>query len=75
LTTPLHIAVDFVQRYDLQIKPLPITIKEHHYYLLWHAKYQQDPEHQWFRRLCYPALQHHLQATIEQGMSLLHDSQ
>lgn len=72
LTTPLHIAADFAQSYDLQIKPLPIALKPHHYYLLWHAKHNDDPEHQWFRELCYPLFKQHLERTIEQGMKLIH---
>ena len=72
LTTPLHIAADFAQNYDLQIRPLPLDIKPHHYYLLWHTKHHQDPEHQWFRALCYPLFKNHLERTIQQGMKLLH---
>jgi DNA-binding transcriptional LysR family regulator len=72
LTTPLHIAADFAQNYDLQVRQLPIDIKPHHYYLLWHAKHHQDPEHKWFRELCYPLLKQHLEQAIKQGMKLLH---
>lgn len=72
LTTPLHIAADFAQTYDLQIMALPIDIKPQQYYLLWHAKYHQDPEHTWFRELCYPFLKNHLERTKTQGMKLLH---
>lgn len=72
LTTPLHIAADFAQSYDLQIHALPLNLPAHQYYLLWHAKYQQDPEHRWFRELCLPIFKSHLAHTIEQGMKLLH---
>lgn len=72
LTTPLHIAADFAQSYDLQIRRLPIDVKPQHYYLLWHTKHHQDPEHKWFRELCYPLLQDHLTQTIANGMKLLH---
>lgn len=72
LTTPLHIAADFAQRYELQLCPLPLDLKAHQYYLLWHAKHHQDPEHRWFRELCLPALTAHLQDTIEAGMKLIH---
>lgn len=75
LTIPLHIAAEFAKKYSLQIKPLPITIKPHQYYLLWHAKYQQDPEHVWFRQLCLPILTDHLTTRIQQGMKLLHSRQ
>jgi DNA-binding transcriptional LysR family regulator len=72
LTTPLHIAADFAQDYDLVVRPLPIDIEPQHYYLLWHAKHHQDPEHKWFRELCYPFFKEHLDQTIKQGMKLLH---
>ncbi|NRA23343.1 MAG: LysR family transcriptional regulator [Oleispira sp.] len=74
LTTPLHIAADFAQRNDLQIRRLPLDLKPHQYYLLWHAKHHQDPEHQWFRELCFPLLKGHLEKMIDQGMTLLHTS-
>ncbi len=72
LTTPLHIAADFAQRYDLQIRALPVDIKAQQYYLLWHAKHHHNAEHKWFRELCYPHLKGHLERTINQGMKLLH---
>ncbi|OKP05402.1 LysR family transcriptional regulator [Xenorhabdus eapokensis] len=72
LTIPLHIAADFAQNYDLQIRRLPIDIKSQQYYLLWHAKHHQDPEHRWFRDLCFPLFKAHLERTIEQGMKLIH---
>ncbi|MDC9590135.1 LysR family transcriptional regulator [Xenorhabdus sp. XENO-10] len=72
LTIPLHIAADFAQDYDLQIRRLPIDIKEQQYYLLWHAKYHQDPEHRWFRDICFPLIKNHLERTIEHGMKLIH---
>ncbi|WDE00284.1 LysR family transcriptional regulator [Thalassomonas actiniarum] len=72
LTIPLHIAADFVALYDLQLAALPFESKAHQYYLLWHARYHQDPEHKWFRELCYPLLKNHLLKTKAQGMKLLH---
>ncbi|GIC75553.1 LysR family transcriptional regulator [Moritella sp. F1] len=73
LTTPLHIAADFAQTYDLRIMILPIKLQPQQYYLLWHAKHHQDPEHTWFRELCYPFLKNHLEHTKTIGMKLLHD--
>ncbi|WP_340615132.1 LysR family transcriptional regulator [Xenorhabdus thailandensis] len=72
LTIPLHIAADFAQDYDLQIRRLPIDIKTQQYYLLWHAKHHQDPEHRWFRDICFPLIKTHLERTIEHGMKLIH---
>lgn len=72
LTTPLHIASDFAQKNDLRIMPLPFPLKPQQYYLLWHAKHQQDPEHIWFREICYPLLKNHLQRTKQLGMKLIH---
>ncbi|SFC90232.1 LysR family transcriptional regulator [Pseudoalteromonas denitrificans] len=71
LTTPLHIAADFSHHYDLQIKPLPIDIKAHQYYILWHAKNNLDPEHKWFREICYKLFKAHLDKTINYGLKLL----
>ncbi|QFI38742.1 LysR family transcriptional regulator [Moritella marina ATCC 15381] len=73
LTTPLHIAADFAQTHDLRIMALPIKLQPQQYYLLWHAKHHQDPEHTWFRELCYPFLKNHLERTKTLGMKLLHD--
>jgi len=73
LTTPLHIAADFAQTYDLRIMVLPIALKPQQYYLLWHAKHHQDPEHTWFRELCHPFLKHHLERTKTLGMKLIHN--
>jgi DNA-binding transcriptional LysR family regulator len=75
LTIPLHIAAEFSKRFALLVKPLPMVVKPHNYYVLWHAKYQQDPEHHWFRELCMPVLKNHLETRIQQGMKLLHASQ
>ena len=75
LTLPLHIAAEFSKKHALKIKPLPISVKPHNYYVLWHAKYQQDFEHTWFRELCLPILKNHLETRIQQGMKLLHASQ
>jgi DNA-binding transcriptional LysR family regulator len=75
LTLPLHIAAEFSKKHALKIKPLPVSVKPHNYYMLWHAKYQQDFEHAWFRELCLPILKNHLETRIQQGMKLLHDSQ
>lgn len=74
LTTPLHIAADFAQRFELQICPLPLNLIAHQYYLLWHARYQSDPEHLWFRQLCIPALTEHLQRTVADGMKIIHSN-
>ncbi|OTA18206.1 MexT protein [Xenorhabdus vietnamensis] len=72
LTIPLHIAADFAQRYDLQVKYLPIDINPQKYYLLWHARHHQDPEHKWFRELCFLKISDHLEKKIKQGMKLIH---
>ena len=71
ITAPLHIASKYVQKFDLAIRPLPKKLSPHQYYLLWHAKHQQDPEHKWFRELCFPILQRYLQQQITQGLTQL----
>lgn len=72
MTTPLHIAADFAIRYGLQLRPLPIELPPHDYYLLWHAKHHQDSEHRWFRELCFELLRRHLNDSVAQGMKLIH---
>lgn len=74
LTTPLHIAADFAHHHDIVIKPLPLSIKPHQYYVLWHAKHHHDPEHKWFREMCYQQFTSHLDKTITHGMSLLNQN-
>lgn len=71
MVTPTHIAAQYVDNYELIIKALPIDIPEHDYYLLWHAKYQNDQEHRWFRELVFPLLQGNLANAIEKGKALL----
>ena len=75
LTTPLHIAAEFARDYQLQLHPLPLSIKAHDYYLLWHAKHHLDVEHQWFRELCVKILAKTLNDSIERGMKLIHASE
>lgn len=60
VTAPLHIAGKYPQ---LKISKLPFDLPMHRYFLLWHAKHQQDPAHRWFRELCFEQLQRHLQQT------------
>jgi len=73
LTTPLHIAADFSHLHDLEIKPLPLDIKPHQYYILWHAKNNLDPEHKWFREICYQLFKAHLDKTIAYGLEVLNN--
>ncbi|PAJ74424.1 LysR family transcriptional regulator [Pseudoalteromonas sp. NBT06-2] len=73
LTTPLHIAADFSHIHDLKIKPLPLDIKPHQYYILWHAKNNLDPEHRWFREICYQLFKAHLNKTIKYGLKVLNN--
>ncbi len=75
ITTPLHIAAEFSQHHDIKIKALPIEIKPHQYYVLWHAKNHHDPEHKWFRESCYAHFKSHLDRTVSLGMKLLHSKE
>ena len=72
LTIPLHIAANYSRHFDITLKPLPINIKQHHYYILWHAKHHHNAEHKWFRELCLTQCQKHLHETLKLGMKLLH---
>lgn len=75
MVAPAHIAAMYVERFSLVVKPLPIDLPEHDYYLLWHAKNQNDNEHKWFRELIFPQLRDNLSSAIEQGKLLLNMSQ
>ncbi len=70
MVAPSHIAAQYVGNYGLVIKQLPLDLPPHEYYLLWHAKHQNDKEHQWFRELIFPLLQQNLINAIEQGEQL-----
>lgn len=74
LTTPLHIAANYSHHYAIKVKPLPINMAPHKYYILWHAKHHHDQEHKWFRELCFIKCQNHLKETINLGMKLLHEN-
>ncbi len=71
LTAPLHTVIDYARHFDLVMKPFPVEIKPHSYYLFWHAKQHHDPEHRWFRELCFPALQNYLNHAIDEGQQML----
>lgn len=71
MAVPLHIASKYVKKFNLSIRPLPFKLEPHKYYLLWHAKDNQDLEHKWFRELCFPLLQFYLQERITEGLAQL----
>lgn len=71
LTAPLHLVTEYAQHFDLQIRKVPVPIEPHEYYLFWHAKHHQNPEHKWFRELCYPLLKQNLEQAITEGEALL----
>ncbi|AQS40581.1 transcriptional regulator [Shewanella psychrophila] len=70
ITVPRHIIAEYCNIFDLKVKPLPFKLETHPYYLLWHAKYQNDPEHKWFREFCFPLLKNYLETAIEKGQQL-----
>lgn len=51
LVIPEHIAVNMKQLFPITYFPLPISVPEHKYWLLWHPKYNNEPSHQWMRTL------------------------
>ncbi|MCL1060393.1 LysR substrate-binding domain-containing protein [Shewanella gelidimarina] len=61
MTLPRHILNEYGHFFELAEQPLPFSLDTHDYYLLWHAKYQNDPEHRWFREFCFPLIQNYLQ--------------
>jgi DNA-binding transcriptional LysR family regulator len=48
-TVPETIAKLYQSHYDFVIKPLPFTMREIEFYLLWHARYENDMGHRWLR--------------------------
>ncbi|WP_417528392.1 LysR family transcriptional regulator [Marinomonas shanghaiensis] len=51
LVIPEHIARNLKNHFALTYKPLPITMPRHKYWLIWHAKHDNDPSHLWMRSL------------------------
>lgn len=70
-TVPLHIAAQYAEQYQLNLFPLPFHLPPHSYYLLWHSKHVHDPEHQWFRELCFDYLKEDLVHRQIKGEELL----
>lgn len=74
VTIPLHIAAQYARHYALAILTPPFELATHNYYLLWHAKFQNDDEHRWFRELCFAHLQRDFQAKLSLGSELITSS-
>ncbi|HHF2920830.1 TPA: LysR family transcriptional regulator [Vibrio diabolicus] len=60
ITAPRHLVEQYAKQRALCIKPLPFDFPAHKYYLLWHAKHNHDPAHQWFRTFLEPEFKAHL---------------
>ena len=56
LTIPEHVAAVFARQAPIIWKPLPFDAHTYRYWLLWHARSQRDPAHQWFRNLVHQVL-------------------
>ncbi len=56
LTIPEHVAVAFARQAPIVWTPLPFDVRTYRYWLLWHARSQHDPAHQWFRNLVHQVL-------------------
>lgn len=67
MTVPLHIASQYADKYPIKLKRFPIRLPQHKYYLLWHARHQQDPGHRWFRELCIDRIGDDLRRRIDFG--------
>ncbi|MCE7612646.1 LysR family transcriptional regulator, partial [Vibrio fluvialis] len=74
VTVPLHIAAQYAKHYPLAVLSAPFELATHNYYLLWHAKFQNDDEHRWFRELCFTHLQRDFQAKLALGSALISSS-
>ncbi|MCY9845148.1 LysR family transcriptional regulator [Vibrio caribbeanicus] len=49
MIAPQHIAQNLCSKSDLVFCPLPFVTGEHHYWLVWHPKYDRNRDHQWVR--------------------------
>jgi DNA-binding transcriptional LysR family regulator len=56
LTIPEHVAVVFGRQAPIVWTALPMDLQTYRYWLLWHARSQHDPAHQWFRNLVHTVL-------------------
>lgn len=56
LTIPEHLAARFAQQFPVVLRPLPFDVHTYRYWLLWHARLERDPAHQWFRNHVYDVL-------------------
>ncbi|MYM39460.1 LysR family transcriptional regulator [Duganella qianjiadongensis] len=56
LTIPEHVAVAFARQAAIVWSPLPLDAHTYRYWLLWHARSQHDPAHQWLRNLVHQVL-------------------
>lgn len=74
MTAPLHIASKYAKKYDLSLREYPISIPPHKYYLLWHAKHNQDNEHRWFRAICIDLITHDLCQRINSGVNFFNET-
>lgn len=55
-TIPEHMAIELARHTPLVYRHLPFDAPTYHYWLLWHARNQHDPGHQWFRQQVGEAL-------------------
>jgi DNA-binding transcriptional LysR family regulator len=56
LTIPEHVAAAFARQAPIVWTTLPIEVDAYRYWLLWHARSQHDPAHQWFRNLVHQVI-------------------
>lgn len=56
LTIPEHVATVFAHQAPIVWTALPIDMPAYRYWMLWHARSQHDPAHQWFRNLVHQVL-------------------
>jgi DNA-binding transcriptional LysR family regulator len=56
LTIPEHVAATFARQAPIIWTALPFEVQAYRYWLLWHARSQHDPAHQWFRNLVHQVI-------------------
>ncbi|MGR5360681.1 LysR family transcriptional regulator [Vibrio mediterranei] len=56
VTLPKYLVEKLPDKADFDIHPLPFSLPSHSYYLLWHAKWQNDVAHRWLRDTVFSLL-------------------
>ncbi len=70
MVLPEHIAFNLARHQPLVARVLPFVTSRHHYWLMWHPKYDEDLAHQWVRNLIHQIT---CQSVYSEGMIYNHN--